>query len=355
MKDFTDQVAEVRKGEELDLEAVKEFLIKEVPGLSQEITIEQFPQGHSNLTYMVKAGDREMVLRRPPFGSKVKTAHDMGREFKVLSALHKVYPQAPRPLAFCEDESMIGARFYVMERIKGVILRREIPEGMDFSEKVAAGLSESFIRNLADFHAIDYKAVGLGDLGKPDGYLKRQVWGWSDRYFGSQTDDIPEIDGIINWIKKNLPESPPPTLVHNDYKYDNLILDPHDITKIIGVLDWEMSTVGDPLSDLGGALGYWVQNDDPPELIESAFGPTFAPGSFTRKELAEHYAELTGREVSNIHYYTCFAIFRIAVIVQQIYYRFAKGNTNDERFAPFLDKVKLLARTAQELVTREEV
>lgn len=355
MEDFTDKTDEVRPGEEFDLDAVKKYLKDKIPELGGEVTVEQFPQGHSNLTYMLKAGGRELVLRRPPFGSKVKSAHDMGREFKVLSALHSRYSKAPKPLAFCEDESVIGAIFYVMERIPGVILRKELPEDMDFSEKIAAGLSRSFIENLAEFHAIDYQAAGLGDLGKPDGFLRRQVHGWSDRYFGSQTDDIPEIDGIIEWIKKEMPESPEPTLVHNDYKYDNLILDPDDITKIIGVLDWELTTIGDPLSDLGGALGYWVQDDDPPEIREVAFGPTDVPGSMTRRELAETYAQITGRDIGNIHYYVSFATFRIAVIVQQIYYRFAKGHTNDERFEPMLDKVKLLARTAQEMIERGEL
>jgi len=355
MNPLIDQTAAVRPGEELPLDKVREFLVEAIPGIQGEIAVEQFPAGHSNLTYLLKVGGREYVLRRPPFGSKVKTAHDMGREFRIFRALHPVYSRVPKPLAFCEDESIIGARFYVMEPIRGLILRKELPAGLDFSPAVVDRLCESFIQNLADLHAVDYRAVGLDQMGKPEGYLQRQVDGWAGRYTGSQTDDIPEISRVIPWLKANLPASPAATLVHNDYKYDNLILDPDDITKIIGVLDWEMSTIGDPLADLGGALGYWVQADDPDELKAQAFGPTFAPGSWTRRHLAERYAELTGRDISNIHYYTCFAAFRIAVIIQQIYYRFNQGLTRDERFGPLINMVKLLARVADELIKRGEI
>lgn len=353
--DFTDPTSSVRPGEELNLEALSAYFAVAAPELSGPLVVEQFPSGHSNLTYMLKAGDRELVLRRPPFGSKVKTAHDMGREFRILSRLHPVYTPAPKPLLFCEDESVMGCKFYVMERIKGVILRRQLPPGMTLDAPTADRLCESFISNLAAMHAIDIDKAGLSDVGKPEGYLKRQVDGWSERYFGSQTDDIAEINAVIPWLKANLPPSPPPTLVHNDYKYDNIVLDPGDITKIIGVLDWEMSTVGDPLTDLGVALGYWVQADDPPELLLSGFGPTHVPGSWTRQKLADRYAELTGRDVSNIKYYTVFATFKIAVIIQQIYFRFVKGHTRDERFAPMLQYVKLLARVANELVNRQGV
>ncbi len=355
MPDITDRTKKVREGEELDLAAVEKFLTDNVPGLSGKLEIEQFPSGHSNLTYLARMGERDMVLRRPPFGSKVKTAHDMGREYKVLSALHPVYSCAPRPLAFCEDESIIGSRFYVMERIKGVILRKELPKGLDFTPEIAGRLSESFIKNLAVMHAIDYEAAGLGDLGKPEGYLNRQVEGWAKRYAGSQTDEIKEIDDTVDWLRERLPASPAPTLVHNDYKYDNIILDANDVTRIIGVLDWEMSTIGDPLTDLGAALGYWVQDDDPPMHKMNAFGPTYAKGSYTRRQLADRYAELTGRDVSNVHYYVVFASFKLLVIIQQIYYRYHQGLTQDERFAGLVNLVKLLAQTGVELIERNEI
>jgi aminoglycoside phosphotransferase (APT) family kinase protein len=349
--DFTDPTSSVRPGEELNLEALRAYFDAHAPELRGPIAVEQFPSGHSNLTYMLKVGDREMVLRRPPFGSKVKTAHDMSREFRILSGLHPVYPPAPRPVLFCDDEAVIGAKFYLMERIRGVILRKQLPAGLTLSPETADRLCESFISNLAVIHAVNFQAAGLGDVGKPDGYLKRQVDGWSERYAGSQTDDIAEINQVIPWLKANLPASPPPTLVHNDYKYDNIMLDAADLTRIVGVLDWEMSTIGDPLTDLGGALGYWVQADDPPELLASSFGPTHAPGSWTRRRLADRYAEITGRDIGNVQYYIVFATFKTAVIIQQIYYRFVKGHTHDERFAPMLEYVKLLARVATELLT----
>jgi len=355
MAEFIDSPKAVRKGEELDLEAVRKYLIEKVPGLSGEITIQQFPSGYSNLTYFIKVGDKEMVLRRPPFGSKVKTAHDMGREWRIFSALHPVYPKVPTPLVFCEDESVIGAKFYVMERIKGVILRKSVPKGMDFSPQVAANLSESFIKNLAELHSLDYEKIGLGSLGKPEGFLERQVKGWSDRYFGSQTDEIPEIVRVIDWLKKDIPKSPPPTLVHGDYKYDNIVLDSNNLSNIIGVLDWEMATIGDPLVDLGIALGYWVNPDDPDSLKAFSMGPTLVPGSYTRRKLADRYAEITGREVSNVSYYVIFALFKIAVIIQQIYYRYAKGLTKDERFKPLIFGVILLSRTAEEMIQKGQI
>jgi len=350
MSEFIDQASPIRKGEEINLEPVKKYLLEAIPGLKGEIQAEQFPSGYSNLTYLIKIGNRELVLRRPPFGTKVKTAHDMGREFRIFSALYPVYPKVPKPVVFCEDESIIGAKFYVMNRIKGVILRRNIPEGMNFTPELATGLSESFIKNLAEIHGVDYKAIGLDQGAKPEGFLYRQVHGWADRYTGSQTDDIPEINAVIDWLKKNMPESPAPTLVHNDYKYDNLVLDPNDLTKIIGVLDWEMSTIGDPLVDLGVSLGYWVNADDPEELRSAAFGPTYAPGSYSRSKLADRYAEITGRDIANLPYYVIFALFKIGVVVQQIYYRYVKGHTRDERFKPLILMVVLLARNAQRLI-----
>lgn len=356
MSGFIDQSRPVRQGEELPLPALKNYLLDKLPELklTGEIEVSQFPSGYSNLTYLLKIGDRELVLRRPPFGSKVKTAHDMGREWRIFSALAPVYAKVPKPLIFCEDESVIGAKFYVMERLKGVILRRSNP-GLVITPEQASRLSESFIRNLAELHSLDYEKIGLGNLGKPEGYMERQVNGWAERYFGSQTDEIPEIPRVIDWLKKNRPPSPPPTLVHGDYKYDNLVLDPADLTRIIGVLDWEMATIGDPLSDVGIALGYWVNPDDPETLKAASFGPTHIPGSYTRRKLADRYAELTGRDLSNINFYVIFAEFKIAVIVQQIYYRYVKGHTRDERFKPLILMVALLARTAEEMVNKGRI
>jgi aminoglycoside phosphotransferase (APT) family kinase protein len=284
-----------------------------------------------------------MVLRRPPFGSKVKTAHDMRREYHVLSQLHSVYP-APQPVLYCADESVIGAPFYLMERVRGVVLRRILPPGFSLPPDTARRLSAAFIDNLARLHNLDYDATGLGSLGKPQGYLERQVKGWIERYFGSKTDELPEISQITAWLTARMPSQSGSTLVHNDYKYDNMVLDARDITRIKAVLDWEMCTLGDPLTDLGTALAYWVNIDDPPDLQMVRWGPTATPGSLTREELLERYSRQTGRDVSNIVFYYVFALFKVAVIIQQIYYRYYHGLTKDTRFANMGEVTKMLLR-----------
>jgi aminoglycoside phosphotransferase (APT) family kinase protein len=347
MADFQDQATAVRPGEELDLAKLEPFLRAHFPGETGALVVRQYPSGHSNLTYSLRVGSREMVLRRPPFGSKVKTAHDMSREYRVLSKLHAHYAPAPQVLLFSDDLSVLGAPFYLMEPIHGVILRRDVPPGLDFSPEVARRVSESFLDNLALLHSLDYTAVGLADLGKPQGYLERQVRGWIERYHGSKTHDIPEVETVSTWTQKHMPASSAAALIHNDYKYDNVVLDPSDLTKIIGVLDWEMCTIGDPLTDLGSALAYWVDASDPPEILETRWGPTTAAGSLTRAELVQRYAQKTGRDISEMPFYLVFARFKIAVIVQQIYYRYQQGLTHDERFATMPQRISLLLRAAQ--------
>jgi aminoglycoside phosphotransferase (APT) family kinase protein len=346
MADVQDQTTAVRPGEELDLAKLEPFLRAHFPDETGALVVRQYPSGHSNLTYSLKLGAREVVLRRPPFGSKVKTAHDMGREYRVLSKLHAHYAPAPHVLLFCDDVSVLGAPFYLMEPIHGVILRRDIPAALNFSPEVARRVSESFLGNLALLHSLDYAAVGLADLGKPQGYLERQVRGWIERYHGSKTHDIPEVETISNWIQQYMPSAENATLIHNDYKYDNVVLDPNDLSRIIGVLDWEMCTIGDPLADLGSALAYWVDASDPPEILEMRWGPTTAAGSLTRAELVQRYAQKTGRDVSEMLFYLVFARFKIAVIVQQIYYRYHQGLTHDERFASMPGRIKLLLNAA---------
>ncbi len=348
MAGLQDQTTLVRLGEELDLAKLEPFLRAHFENEPGPIIVRQYPSGHSNLTYSLKIGSREMVLRRPPFGSKVKTAHDMGREFRVLSKLHAQYPPAPEVLCFCDDDSLLGAPFYLMKPIHGIILRRDVPPGVDYSPEVARRVSESFLDNLALLHSLDYRSIGLADLGKPQGYLERQVRGWVERYHGSRTHDIPQVEAISNWIQQHMPSSGPAALIHNDYKYDNVVLDPNDLAKIIGVLDWEMCTIGDPLTDLGSALAYWVDASDPLEILETRWGPTTYPGSLTRAQLVQRYAQKTGRDVSDMSFYLVFARFKIAVIVQQIYYRYHQGLTHDERFATMPHRINLLFRAALE-------
>ena len=338
-----DTATAVRSGEELPVAALESYLATRLPDASAPLVVEQFPHGHSNLTYLLRLGYQEFVLRRPPFGNQVKTAHDMGREFRVLSKLSAVYPPAPRPYFYCDDTNVLGAPFYVMERRRGVVLRRA---DTTLDPPSARRLSKALIDNLARQHSIDYKAAGLADLGKPEGYVARQVTGWIGRYTNAQTEPLPGMDRIAQWLTDHLPAASDAALVHNDYKYDNLVLDPEDLTRIVAVLDWEMATVGDPLMDLGTTLGYWVEAGDPAPMHTNAVGPTALSGSLTRQELVARYAEQTGRDVSGMLYYYCFGVYKIAVIIQQIFARYVRGHTRDERFARLNERVAAHAQAA---------
>lgn len=348
MSDFIDRPRAMRTGEELDVERLGAYLKEHVPEVrgTPDLVVQQFPSGHSNLTYFLKAGEHEYVLRRPPFGSKVKSAHDMGREHRILSKLHAVYPLAPEPLVYCEDESIIGAKFYVMRRLQGVILRKDLPTELGVGPAQLRALHENLVDNLARIHGLDYRAAGLADLGKPEGYVERQVTGWTKRYADSQTDDIPAVTEVAKWLAENLPMESGSSLIHNDYKLDNVVLDPEDLTKIIGVLDWEMSTLGDPLMDLGTFLGYWVEATDDDAIQVMRWGPTAQPGALTRAELLSRYEQATGRAVVNPVYYYVFGMFKTAVVIQQIYYRYKQGLTKDERFAIMIMGVHALANKA---------
>ena len=329
-----DSAKAIRPGEEFDVAALQDYLLANLPAASGEVVIEQFPSGYSNLTYLLKLGDQELVLRRPPFGNQVKSAHDMGREYRVLSKLCDLFPPAPRPLLFCQDESVIGADFYVMERRTGVILRKsEPPTELSSNPETVRQLCESLVDCLVKLHQVDFQAAGLADLGNPTGYVERQVLGWVKRYEKAKTDDVPPMDQLGKWLAENMPADGKPALIHNDYKHDNVMLDEHDLTKIVAVLDWEMATLGDPLMDLGTSLAYWIGPDDDPMMRQAAFGPTYLDGSFSRQEFAERYSEKMGIDISGILFYYCFGLYKLAVIVQQIYARYVRGSTQDERFA----------------------
>ncbi len=347
-----DTAAPVRPGEELPVAALEAYLALHVPGAAGPLTVEQFPSGYSNLTYLLRMGDQEFVLRRPPFGNQVKSAHDMGREFRVLSKLSAGFPPAPRPYFYCDDTGVLGAPFYVMERRRGVILRGAGHPGPALDPPTARGLSEALIDNLALLHAMDYRAAGLADLGKPDGYVARQVSGWITRYTNARTDSFQEMERIALWLTAHTPAESGAALVHNDYKYDNLVLDPENLTRVVAVLDWEMATIGDPLMDLGTTLGYWVEANDPEPMHANVVGPTAVPGSLTRRELVARYAEKTGRDVSGVLFYYCFGVYKIAVIIQQIYARYVRGHTRDARFARLNERVAALARAAGQALER---
>ena len=341
-----DTAAPVRHGEELPVAALETYLAKWLPGASGPLTVEQFPYGYSNLTYLLRRGGEEFVLRRPPFGNQVKSAHDMGREFRVLSKLSAVFPPAPRPYLYCDDPGVLGGPFYIMERRRGIVLRRAENSGPTLDPPTVRGVSEALIDNLALLHALDYKAAGLADLGKPDGYVSRQVTGWITRYTTAQTEPLSGMDWIAQWLIDHQPAGSDAALVHNDYKYDNLVLDPDDLKRVTAVLDWEMATVGDPLMDLGTTLGYWVQSGDPEAMHANAVGPTALPGSLTRQDLVARYADKTGRDMSGILFYYCFGVYKIAVIIQQIYARYVRGHTQDARFGRLNERVAALCQTA---------
>jgi len=350
----------VRAGEELDIERLSGYLAEQLPSASGNIGVEQFPAGSSNLTYLVRIGDAEYVLRRPPFGNTVKSAHDMSREFNVLSKLSAVYPPAPKPLLFCDDQSVIGSDFYLMERRKGLIIRGQIGqnhlrERVGSSQEYRLKVCKNFIQTLADLHTLDYKAAGLGNLGKPEGYARRQVEGWTQRYFAAKTDEHAALESAISWLNDNIPADAGASLVHNDYKFDNVMLDPDDLTKIMAVLDWEMVTVGDPLMDLGTTLGYWMSREVGDELLNMPFNPRVLMENITRQELVEIYAAASGRDVSNILFFYVFGTFKIAVIAQQIYARYVRGFTKDPRFATFNKFVASLGIIAASAISRKSI
>ncbi len=330
---LVDEAAAPRAGEALDAAVLGEYLARRLPGLVLPLAVRQFPSGFSNLSYLLIAGDREMVLRRPPSGTRPKSGHDMDREFRVLSALAGHFAESPRPLHFCADESVIGAPFYVVERIRGIILRRDYPPELAPAPALVRAQQFALVDVLAKLHGLDWRLPGLEELGRPEGYVARQVEGWTGRYARARTDDAPDAAPVTLWLAAHQPpDSSRPALIHNDYKLDNVVFDAADPARLIGVLDWEMATIGDPLMDLGCSLAYWVEAADPPSLQAIRMLPTQLAGSLTRREVLDRYASRSGQPVPDFRFYRVFGLFRLAVIVQQIYYRYFHGQTRDERF-----------------------
>ena len=338
-----------RAGEELDVARLEAWLGQ------GPVTCGQFPAGHSNLTYLISVAGKELVLRRPPFGTRVKTAHDMSREYRVLSKLYLVYPPAPRPTVYCQDLAVIGAPFYLMERRPGIVIRKQLPASLAASPELCRRLSIALVDNLAVLHGLDLNAAGLADFGRPEGYIRRQIEGWSQRWKDAQTEDVPAMNQAAQWLAAEMPAESGASLIHNDYKLDNVLVDPDDPSRITGLLDWEMATVGDPLMDLGTALSYWIEASDPLPFQQLRFSPTTAPGFITRGEFVERYVERGGRMPVNPVYYYVYGLFKLAVILQQIYYRYVSGHTTDERFAPLGEVAKGLGRQACEAIARGRI
>jgi aminoglycoside phosphotransferase (APT) family kinase protein len=360
--------APIRAGEELNLEALERYLRLHLAELllgapldQAQIEVEQFPGGHSNLTYLVRLGGHEFVLRRPPFGPVAPTAHDMPREYRLLAAVHPLFTLAPRPYLLCEDQAIIGVPFYLMERRRGLVIRRDIPNEIGDDLEMRSRVSYAMIDTLAALHAVDIYSSGLVDIGKPVGFVTRQLRGWTDRWHRSKTTELPEIDRVIEWLAARIPAEPDPnagrpaTLVHNDFKLDNTMLDPKDPARVVAVLDWEMCTVGDPLIDVGIFLCYWAMKEDPEARRESISPVTTEPGWISRQEVVDRYAERTGRDLSGIAFYETFALFKTAVVLQQIYFRYVRGQTQDERFKTFDRRVNGLATAAWELAQKSGI
>ena len=347
-----DHAKAIRPGEELPQPALEAYL-QGVLGTGFRLHhIRQFPGGYSNLTYLLETSQGELVLRRPPFGANIKSAHDMGREFRVLNLLQPVYPLIPQPVHHCAEEQVIGAPFYLMTRVKGLILRPGRPEATSLEPTQWRALSQAAIRNQVLLHQLDLSG-DLGQLGNPAGYTERQVTGWIGRYERAKTGEVPAMSALAQWLPAHLPPEGKPALVHNDYKYDNLVLDPADPGRILAVLDWEMATIGDPLMDLGTSLAYWVEPGDSPAL--RLFNVTHHAGNFTRREVVAHYAEQSGRDLSQVLFYYVFGCYKLAGIIQQIYARYVAGHTRDPRFQGLGMVVEAVAGQALKAVEQDRI
>ncbi|MFC7061928.1 phosphotransferase family protein [Halobacillus seohaensis] len=344
----TKDTREVRKGEELDLEKVETFLHQHISNLPKApLQVRQFGTGHSNLTYQLKVGDWEAVLRRPPMGPVAPKAHDMEREYKILKALHPVFPLAPEPYAF-DSGKVLGKPFFIMERRHGLVFDTKFPEEVAASPELGKRLSESMVDRLVELHSIDYKKTELQHMVKPEGFMERQIHGWIKRYDQARTDDVVTGDRLKDWLKSNIPSSMEASIIHYDYKLNNAMF--NEQADMVGLFDWEMTTVGDPLADVGAAMSYWIESGDP-ELLKTGLGKvplTAQEGFYTRDEFLEKYAEKSGRDLEQIHVYVTFAYFKLAGIIQQIYYRYKKGQTNDPRFAQMNVFVNNLIKHAEE-------
>jgi aminoglycoside phosphotransferase (APT) family kinase protein len=346
----------IRESEQLDWEALDKCVrpkLAEQLGESFDtnapLLVEQFPGGHSNLTYLLRFGHREFALRRPPFGPVPPKAHDMARECRILSSIHPVFPLAPKPYLLCEDPEIIGSTFYIMERRNGVVIRAEEPAQLIDQPEQRKRVSRAVVDVLAELHLVDIEKHGLTVLGKPTGFVERQIEGWTKRWHGSKTSEQAEMDALSHWLSDRRPPDPlRPTLVHGDYKLDNVMLDGNDLGRMVAVFDWEMSAIGDPLVDLGIFLAYWIHTA-PAAQRDSLMAVTTRPGWFTREEVLERYAERTGNDLSRVAFYEVFAVFKLAVVLQQIFYRYHRGQTDDQRFANLDKRVEMLAHLATKL------
>ncbi|MEO6758218.1 MAG: phosphotransferase family protein [Saprospiraceae bacterium] len=335
-------------GAAFDLPALWNYLKKNAPGIGEILQVRQFTGGYSNLSYSLQTIDRDYVLRRPPPGAAIRSGHDMAREFRVLDLLQGNFARAPKPVLYCADASVLGSPFYLMEHVPGLILRPSNILSLNFAPAQLRIISTSLVDNLVELHALDIESTGLIQLGRPDGYVERQIEGWIARYGQAETDKIGAMNALANWIVAHPPVSQEPTLLHNDYKFDNVVLDSEDPAQVRGILDWEMATVGDPLMDVGAMLAYWMEAGDGDTARQ--YNVTWLPGQLSRQEVADHYARKSGRYLSGILFYYVFGLFKNAVIAQQIYARWKQGHSQDPRFEQLLPLVVELAEKAERAI-----
>jgi aminoglycoside phosphotransferase (APT) family kinase protein len=351
MTAIPDQTRPVREEDAFDAARVDAFLKQHIAGLEGTPAVTQFPGGASNLTYLLRYANRELVLRRPPRGAKAKSAHDMLREARVMSALKRSYPYVPAILARCDDAEVIGQDFYVMERFDGTILRRDLPPALGLDRDGVHRLCTGFIDRLIELHNVDTTQPDLSALGKGEGYIARQVSGWSERWRQAATDGSDPCDDVLAWLDAHQPAHDNAScVIHNDYRFDNVVLAADDPLRIIGVLDWEMATIGDPLMDLGGSLAYWVQADDDPVFQSFRRQPTHEAGMLTRREVIAYYGQRSGLDVSNFGFYEVFGLFRLMVIIQQIYRRYALGHTTNPQFTGFGDAAGYMGQRSRRII-----
>ncbi len=347
----------VRKGEELNVKNLQSFLVNQqlIEGEKSPLAISQFSGGYSNLTYLLQIEGKEFVLRRPPIGTQVKKGHDMGREYKVLCRLFKVFPKAPQALSFCDDETIIGAPFYIMEKVDGIIIRVKEVKKRNIGPGEFPIIANSWLETFVELHQADYQAAGLEDLGRPEGYVQRQVAIWSKQYLKAATEEVPAAQKVMQWMEDHQARQYQFSLIHNDYKYDNIVFANEKWTDVKAVLDWEMCTIGDPLMDLGTSLGYWVMHSDPDIMKGGLPSPTIFEGNPSRTEIVEWYEKKSGRTIDHLIFYYVYGLFKIAVIAQQIYYRYKKGYTTDQRFAHLNQAAALLCMTALQAIEKDRI
>ncbi len=353
MSKIKDLEKQQQPGEELDLQKLLPWMKKYIPSLNDNPGITQFSGGASNWTYRLQFEQHDLILRRAPLGKKAKGAHDMPREYHLQKKLKPHYPYVPEMIAVCENEEVLGSTFYLMERLEGIILRKNVPKTVDWDEATVRKICYSFWDKMIELHQVDYKKEGLDDLGKGEGYIERQILGWNKRYANAKTWNVPSGKKVMKWLEQHMPKEEKLCIIHNDFRLDNVVLDPADPANILGVLDWELAAIGDPLMDLGNSLAYWIEDKDTSFAKSIRRQPSNVPGMLTRKEIIDYYCQKTGREVEDFRFYRVYGLFRLAGIVQQIYYRYSKGYTKNKAFKNFWMVSWYLIKTCENVIKQK--